>query len=139
MRRHSLGLWIVIIAVAAAVSGCAQEPGEPSAAEKALAELQNKYEELVQERVSDPVQWASEDLENLGDWEYRIEDLPLDAPDVMVDKLNKFGNERWEVYWVQENDAGMRFFLKRPSISYLSRIPLSQLGRYVIGVPGDGQ
>jgi hypothetical protein len=137
MRRHRPNYWLLIAATAViTATSCSQKPGEPSAVEKALADLQDKYEELRRERGDDPVQWASEDLENLGDWEYRIEEMPGRSPGLITTRLNELGNERWEVFWVQESDGGMRFFLKRPAISYLSKIPLSQLGRYVIGEPG---
>ena len=125
-----LNRWLLLV-VAVSLAGCGQQPGEPSAAEKALGELQRKYDEVVRERGDDPLQWASEDLENLGDWEYRVEDLPAEPTDELAASLNKLGDDRWEVYWVQERDGQLRFFLKRTSVSYLGKIPLSQLGRFV--------
>jgi len=41
------------------------------------------------------------------------------------------------VFWI-ENSNEYRIMLKRPSRSYLSRNPLSQIGRFVIGGK-DGQ
>ena len=137
MRRRPFDYLSLFAATAViTVTSCSQEPGEPSSVEKALGDLQEKYEELRRERGDDPVQWASEDLENLGDWEYRIEELAGATPEAITARLNELGNDRWEVFWIQESDTGLRFFLKRPAISYLSKIPLSQLGRYAIGGSG---
>ncbi len=41
-------------------------------------------------------------------------------------------DDRWEAFWV--DDAGgdtLRIILKRPSISYISKLPFSQLGRII--------
>ena len=130
MTRITYGL---IVAAALSVSGCSNESGDPSATEKALEELQAKYDELTGDQFDDPAQWAAEDIENIGDWEYLVREFADTAPADLEAELNALGDDRWEVYWLERTDTGYVVFLKKPAISYLSKIPLSQIGRYVIG------
>ncbi len=119
-----------------ALSGCENDSRESSAAQRTLEELQNRYDELLKDKVDIPVDWAAADLENIGDWEYRVVRLSYHSPEELQDQLNEFGNERWEVIWLEESPGGFLAVLKKPSISYLSKIPLSQLGRIVTGDSG---
>ena len=120
------------------VSSCENESQESSAAQRAMDELQNKYDELIKDKVDVPVEWATDDLENIGDWEYQVVSLSYTSPEDLQSQLNELGNERWEVIWLEAAPGGFLAVLKKPSISYLSKIPLSQLGRIVIGGP-EGQ
>lgn len=122
-----------VVAQVFLLSSCESETQEPSMAQGAIDELQQKYEELVKDKVDVPVDWASEDLENIGDWEYRVVDLSYSSPDELESQLNEFGNERWEVIWLERTPGGYLAVLKKPSISYLSKIPLSELGRIFTG------
>jgi hypothetical protein len=107
-----------------------------SATDRALEELAAAYEGLsglLGQRSDEAVDLVQDDIENLGDWEYRIVELE-DAPaETLEAQLNLLGDERWEVYWVESGRDGARFYLKRPSISYLSRVPLSTLVRMLAG------
>lgn len=123
--------------IALTVSGCGGDSDEPSAANRALDELQAKYDALRQTEIDDPVEWAAEDLENIGDWEYKVEMLSLDDPEDLEAALNKLGDERWEVIWIEKNDDGHMLLLKKPSVSYLSKIPLGSLGRFIIDDSGN--
>lgn len=125
------GLGVVAICLIAA--GCQNESTQSSAAERALDELQRKYEELLKDKVDVPVEWAAEDIENIGDWEYRVVDLGYTSSEDLQSQLNDFGNERWEVVWLEKSPGGFLVVLKKPSISYLSKIPISELGRIVTG------
>ena len=110
---------------------------EPKGAASALEELQAKYDELAEGTLGQPVQWASDDLENIGDWEYKVVDISRWDAERMETELNVLGDDRWQVVWV-DSLAGQRVvLLKRPAVSWLSKIPLSQLGRLVLG-EGDG-
>ena len=114
-------------------SACEQPTDDSSAARKALEDLQQKYDELVEDKLGDPVEWAAEDIENIGDWDYKVVNLSFDSPQDLEDQLNELGNEKWQVIWLERSPDGFLAVLKKPSISYLSKIPLSQIGRYVIG------
>ena len=131
-------LFVGAVVLAYLLSGCENESQESSTAQRALDELQRKYDDLVKDKVDIPVEWAAEDLENIGDWEYRVVELSYSSPEDLESQLNEYGNERWEVIWLEESPGGFLAVLKKPSISYLSKIPISQLGRFVIGGP-EGQ
>lgn len=137
MREIHLTLFVIVL-LGHILSGCQSESDESSAAQKALDEIQNKYDELVKDKVDIPVDWATEDLENIGDWEYRVVRLSYSSPEDLEAQLNEYGNQRWEVTWLEDTPEGFLVVLKKPSISYLSKIPLSQLSRIVIG-GSDGQ
>lgn len=121
----------------ALLGGCGGEGDSPT--QRALEELQSKYDELARDRIEEPVQWASDDIENIGDWEYKVVDLStIDASDLETE-LNALGDERWEIVWV-DVVAGKRVAIfKRPAVSWLSKLPLSALGRMFIGGGGDPQ
>lgn len=121
------------------LGACESDSSEPSTAQRALDELQSKYDELLKDKVDVPVDWAAEDLENIGDWEYKVVNLAFRSPEDLQSQLNEFGNERWEVIWLEKSQGGFLAVLKKPSISYLSKIPISQLGRIVIGDPDAQQ
>lgn len=116
-----------------ALAGCQSESDEPSVARKAFDELQQKYDELVEDKLDDPVEWAAADIENFGDWDYRVENLAYSSPEELAAQLNELGNDRWEVIWLERKPGGFLAVLKKPSVSYLSKIPLSQIGSIVIG------
>jgi len=130
---------LLILVCLAPLVACETESQEPSAASKALDDLQAKYDELVKDKVDVPVDWAAEDLENIGDWEYRVENIAYTSPEEFAAQLNVFGNERWEVIWLERTPDGFLAVLKKPSISYLSKVPLSEIGKYVIGISNDEQ
>lgn len=128
-------VYLVSIVVVALLAGCSGESTEPSATDRALSELQAKYDEIAGDRFDDPATWAAEDIQNIGDWEYQVLDVPYSSPEQFAAALNTLGDERWEVFWMERTDSGFLVLLKKPAISYLSKIPLSQIGRFVIGDP----
>ena len=122
------------------LTACNPEPqDEVTGVRKTVEKLQQQYDELMAERGGDPVEWAASDLENLGDWEYRVETLRLTSEDEFAATLNEFGNDRWEVIWLEKTPGGFMVIMKKPSISLLSKIPLSQLGRFIIDGSGESQ
>jgi len=124
-----------LLSVVCMVAACSREPGEPSRAEQAFEELQRFVEEARDRTPEDPVEWAKEDLEKYGDWEYRVITLVEPGADALEDELNELGQERWEVFWVERTGQGLNLFLKRPAVSYLRAVPFSELGRVI---PGEG-
>lgn len=115
-----------------ALTACGSPLDEPSATEKTLNELQKKYDDLTEGELDDPMQWASEDLKKIGDWEYKVLEVGNVAAVELEQTLNEAGSERWEVIWMEKTLEGHVIVMKRSSISYLSKIPLSQIGRLVI-------
>ncbi len=111
----------------------------PSTADRALDELERRYDDLQQrfddltgDELDAPVEWAAEDLENIGDWEYRVVEVDRLSAEELEAALNELGNERWEVIWIDDSLSGRTIILKRPSISLLSKLPLSALGRRLL-------
>ena len=136
--RSTTSMAGALLALAAALSACGGgETDEPSAAERALEELQNQYDELAGDRLDAPVKWASDDLENIGDWEYKVVDLAGIPVADWETSLNELGDERWEIVWIEAGVDGRVAILKRPAVSLLSKIPLSQLGRLLMGGGGE--
>ena len=116
------------------LAGCSSgDDEEESTTDKALRELQAKYDELAGDSLDEPVQWASEDIENIGDWEYVVREVPFTSAVDLESELNTLGDDRWELAWMERTDTGFLLILKKPSISWLSKIPLSQIGRLMIG------
>lgn len=121
------------------LAACGGADSDVSTTDSALEELQRKYDELTAGKLDDPMQWASDDLKRIGDWDYRVVEIGnLEATEFEA-ALNDFGAERWELVWMDKTLAGHTIVLKRPSVSYLSKIPLSQIGRLVIGGPEGEQ
>lgn len=127
----------ISLALAVLLVGCDRQADERSTTQKTMDEMQRKYDELVEEKLENPVDWATDDLENIGDWEYKIIEISFSDIASMEKSLDELGNDRWEVFWIENVANGYRIMLKRPSRSYLSRIPLSQIGRMMIGGSGD--
>ena len=98
-----MGLKKQIVRLASAIvlghllSACETDSQESSAAQRALDELQSKYDALVKDKVDAPVEWAKDDIENIGDWEYRVVNLSYASPEDLETQLNEYGNDRWEV------------------------------------------
>ena len=136
-------VWLTVASIAVYGGGpdaMAQPPEDapagqaeaPTTTERALAELSAAYESLaglLNQGSDQAVERVQGDIENVGDWEYRIVELEDGDTEALEAELNLLGDERWEAYWVEPTRNGVRFYLKRPSISYLSRVPLSTLLR----------
>ena len=123
-------------APATAPAPAAAPQTDATATDRAVERLAQTYDELaalLERNSGDAMGWAQEDIENLGDWEYRIVELDDESPEALEAELNTLGDERWEAYWVESTRRGVRVYLKRSSISYLSRVPLSTLGRLLGG------
>lgn len=115
------------------LSGCSPGADGSSQTDQALKELRHLVEQAKEQVPSDPVEWAKEDLKRIGDWEYRIVSVG-DAEDAdLVASLNELGQERWEVFWVDRSNKGLRLFLKRPAISYLTKVPISGISNVIAG------
>ena len=124
------------------------EPGEGAAeyareqgaaAWQALGDLYDEAKEAGDEAAPDGiVEWVKDDIAVIGDWEYRVEDVPSDRAE-MLKKLNEWGAERWEVYWVEKrvekSSTVYTLHLKRAGRSYLRMIPV---GSVLPALPGGG-
>ncbi len=128
---------LVVISLVCFLVACTQEPGEPSRTDQMLEELQGLLEAARERAPDDAVEWAKEDLERYGDWEYRVISVANLEPEALETELNALGEERWEVFWVERTDQGLNLMLKRPAVSYLRAVPFSEIGRAIPGGEGN--
>ncbi len=119
-----------------ALVGCGSDPGSPTSPQDRLSALKEQVQDLYEQaresgqRVpKDALEWARQDLLRIGDWEYKIVDVPEESDESRQARFNELGAERWEVFWIEPAPGGIRVYLKRRSRSFLERIPLSDLRR----------
>ena len=144
MNRRSLirggsVLGLLLLVSLSAPTSSQEDPGDETEP-GVWTEVERLYESAKEtgERVPKNIyDWVREDIENLGDWEYRVVELETSDSKSIEDELNELGQERWDCIWVQASGKTTRFFLKRPVRSYLTTLPLSQLLKLIPAGGGD--
>jgi hypothetical protein len=146
VRRRALRIGRVVpaallsLAVACSGPGGDDPPAGAAGADDSgpWAEVERLYEQAREagETVSaDAYEWLKEDLDHIGDWEYRL--IVADPVEIELERtMNKLGVERWECFAVVPEGSSLRLFFKRPVKSYLKHIPISDLWKLV---PGKGE
>jgi hypothetical protein len=128
--RETAVVALLLLLGASLVPAYAQqaEPAEeePSDLWSYVQALYEKAKAAGEQVPGTTIEWIREDLDKVGDWEYRVVSLGGSAEQVEKE-LNELGRERWECFWVQQEGRRVRFFLKRPARSYLSSIPVTSL------------
>ena len=140
--QGSLMLVVMLALFTFTVAG--PQDDDPTATAGVWEEVKQLYElakEAGEKVPADVYEWAKQDLESIGNWKYHIVELTSSDSSGIEERLNELGQDRWECIWVQSLGEKTRFIMKRPSRSYLSRIPLSQIMRLVplMGSDTDGQ
>ena len=100
--------------------------------DKGMKVASEKYAETFEEGKDlsgKSKQWLLKDLQNIGDWEYKIESISLKNTKDLEIRLNQLGTERWQCFWVEKSANGTSFYFKRTKLSYLSKIPSGALLR----------
>jgi len=128
---------VLVLAAVLLAIGCERDPRAPSQVERALTEVKRLYEKGRDGAPDDPVEWAKEDFQRWGDWEYRIVVMADGDLASVETQLNELGKERWEVFWIERTDSGLRVFMKRSAISYLRSVPVPGLGKALSGGSGE--
>ena len=140
MFKHSASVSVVLLALFLAGSPTRAE--EPPAEDKGIwsqvVALYEKAKESGETAADDVYEWAREDLEAIGDWEYRVERFSSPTPTELEEKLNKLGTERWEVVWIDRRNADLIVTMKRPSRTWLNKLPLGQLIKAAAGGADGG-
>ena len=136
--KQSVKLSFVLLALLTIMACSENESGggsKPSTAEQAWEEIKNLYENVKGVRDTTPeeiVDWAKADIQRIGDWEYKVITVTAADDDALEKRFNEFGQERWEIFWVERDGQGnLRVFLKRSARSYLRSIPLPDLSKLV--------
>jgi hypothetical protein len=137
-------VWVAFLLV---VVGCPGSNGEDAPRNSGGEEDSGLWDEVEHlygqardtgEQVpGDVYDWLKEDLNQIGDWEYRVVEIPSSERTLAETELNDLGKERWECFWVEARGSRTRFYLKRPSRSYLRNLPLSDLMK-VVPTPDAG-
>ena len=100
--------------------------------EKGLKGAKEKYAETVgdgKKLTGKSKEWLLKDIENIGDWEYKVESYGPEQAKEVEKKLNVLGKERWQCFWVESNKKQKTFYFKRTKLSYLSKIPTGAILR----------
>jgi hypothetical protein len=100
--------------------------------EKGLKGAKEKYAETVgdgKELTGKSKEWVLKDIENIGDWEYKVESYGPEQAKEIEKKLNVLGKERWQCFWVESSKKEKVFYFKRSKMSYLSKIPTGAILR----------
>ena len=129
-----VGVTLAVLFTSATTPFAIEEEKTPETLEETAnrlwAEAQKMYEKArtASEKVSeDSYEWAKDDLEKIGDWEYRVVSLSTVESASLEAELNTLGADRWECFWVAGEGKDAKFLFKRPVRSYLKRIPLRSL------------
>jgi hypothetical protein len=144
MKANRIAATLLALSLIPAALPAAEEvqlEKEPAAEERSFWEkvetLYEKAKEAGEEVPSSVYQWAKEDLQAIGDVEYRIFTIPGGSSDEkLTETMNELGRERWDCFWVEPRGGGHRLWLKRGTRSYLKAIPYSDLMKMV--PTGDG-
>jgi len=133
MRWSEIGLiFVVLSALAAGANQPAAQQGlekEDPGLWQEVVRLYESAKEKGEQVPQDIYEWVRVDLRNQGSWEYRVVDVAATPPQLVEQRLNDLGAERWECIWIQPSGKMLRLFLKRPIKSYLRELSLPQLLR----------
>ena len=93
-------------------------------------EIEEAYKKVKKTGASVPdnaIDWATDDIKKIGDWDYKVVSLVNDTPKKIESKLNEYGANRWEIFWVENIGNQKLLYMKRPTRSYLKHFPLRDL------------
>ena len=100
--------------------------------EKGMKTASEKYAETLEDGKNlsgKSKEWLLKDLQNIGDWEYKIEVFSSKKNKDLEIRLNQLGVERWQCFWVERVEDKKLFYFKRTNMSYLSKSPTGALLR----------
>lgn len=129
--RIRIALALAVLGSCLACTGSGDEPAEASAEQSAAwGEVLRLYEKARQtgETVpADAYDWMKQDLERVGDWEYRVRVFDSAAGAQLEESLNEMGRDRWECFAVVPAGSSLRLLFKRPVESYVGAVPHGDL------------
>jgi hypothetical protein len=143
MPRCRLAMPVATLLMIAGCSGSGGENAPGSAAVEGDPGLWDEVERLYEQARAtgeqvpgDVYDWLKEDLNHIGDWEYRVIAVSDLAETELETTMNELGLERWECFAVVRESDAVHLFFKRPVKSYLRHIPVTDLWKLV---PGKGE
>jgi len=132
MRKIPPCLAAIALALALAAPTAAQE--DMSDEESLWTQVLALYQEAKgtsETAAEDVYEWAREDMQSIGDWEYKVEYFSNPNHLALEKQLNELGTDRWEVVWIDRQGPNLIVTLKRPSRTWLNKLPLGQLLKLV--------
>ena len=83
---------------------------------KGVKGAKEKYEETLgdgKNLTSKSKEWLLKDIENIGDWEYKIVTFGSEKIKDIEMQLITLGRERWQCFWVEQLVTTQRAFISR--------------------------
>ncbi len=97
---------------------------------------ENTDNEDEQDLTEDTMDWLKSDMKNIGAWEYKVLEISLTDPVELETKLNLIGQDKWECFWIKENENKAIMLFRKPKLSYLKILPVKDLLK-LISPTGD--
>ncbi|MEO0796122.1 MAG: hypothetical protein AAFX93_13210 [Verrucomicrobiota bacterium] len=133
MKKRFLLLSASLICFVLPPLSSAEEENEK---ESYLERAKRAYEDMTsddKDLSEETKQWVQEDLERIGDWEYKVIEIELSNAQTLEDELNLHGAERWECFFITQSTKKLTIMFKRQSISYIQKASKLDWSRLVGG------
>jgi hypothetical protein len=76
--------------------------------------------------------WVAEDWNSMNAWEYKVVRMGDEqTPEILAEKLNESGKNRWDCFHVSETTSGTTFYMKRQKKSFLKNVPLKDMMKLI--------
>ena len=105
-----------------------------------IRSLYEKARETGETSADSAKTWVLDDIQEIGSWQYKtLEVTNSDRADIVA-RLNELGADRWECFWVEEQDGTTTFYFKKAGRSYLRHLPTKELIRLLplLGIEDSG-
>ena len=123
LRRSLVPLSLLLFSLLLASCKSDQQPSVEKVKEE-LSKLYQQTHEAIQGVTPAVQSLTTEQLEKLFIFEYQIMEVAADSPTSDIERrLQAFGRERWECYFVEHSGNSTRFYLKRRPATYLRYVP----------------
>ena len=129
---------VLVLSLAGAPTPAQEAESEDTGIWSQVVALYEQAKQAGETAAEDVYEWAREDLEAIGDWEYKVEYFSNPNHIALEKKLNELGLERWEVVWIDRQGPSLIVTMKRPSRTWLNKLPLGQLIKVAAPDGGGG-
>lgn len=117
----------------------ADTPEKESGAWQEVLRLYEKTRQTGEAVPADAYEWMKQDLERVGDWEYRVLVVDSAAEAEIEERLNELGRDRWECFAALREAGSLHLLFKRPVESCVGMIPHNDLLKLLRGKKDDGE
>ena len=131
----SFSIAVLVLTLAGSPARAEEPQTEETGIWSQVVALYEQAKEAGETAADDVYEWAREDLEAIGDWEYKVQYFANVNHIALEKKLNELGTERWEVIWIDRQGPNLIVTMKRPARTWLNKLPLGQLIK--VAAPGS--